>query len=214
MTRDLGDHMTSNLRRSLLSTAAVLATAAGLTLGPTGTADAKTIYNTDARGDVAKFVGDSGGSLAAPNQRNGDIVRTKLWHATKVGITSHFADIRRTGDVRADILELATNEGVVREVALYAAPGHWAGETEITGPRGGKKRCAGITHEIDYAANTVTIRVPRSCLSNPRWVRIGFASLVGTERNQTATVDDALRDGGMPASDSAPKMSARLFRHQ
>ena len=36
--------------------------------------------------------------------------------------------------------------------------------------------CNGVTARMDARADTVTVRVPRHCLGNPRWVRAGVSS--------------------------------------
>lgn len=33
-------------------------------------------------------------------------------------------------------------------------------------------RCPGLAHTLDYERNVVTLRVPRSCVGNPAWVRL------------------------------------------
>ncbi len=38
----------------------------------------------------------------------------------------------------------------------------------------GRGRCPGFDRKLDYGSNVVWMRVPRSCLKNPKWVRIGI----------------------------------------
>ncbi len=38
-------------------------------------------------------------------------------------------------------------------------------------------KCRGLSHHIDYTANTVTMSVPRSCLGRPGWIKAGAASV-------------------------------------
>jgi len=60
------------------------------------------------------------------------------------------------------------------------------------GARGGRHRlandgsgeiigCRGLTHEIDYADNVISLRTPRRCLDKPRWVKARIMNMVVVE---------------------------------
>jgi hypothetical protein len=40
--------------------------------------------------------------------------------------------------------------------------------------------CPGMTHRINYATNVVRMRIPRSCLGRPRWVRVALYNAMTT----------------------------------
>jgi len=41
--------------------------------------------------------------------------------------------------------------------------------------------CRGLTHEIDYADNVISLRTPRRCLDKPRWVKARIMNMVVVE---------------------------------
>jgi hypothetical protein len=88
------------------------------------------------------------------------------------------------------------------------APHAWRGDAELDRITGERVRCA-VSHSIDYAANVVQIGVPRSCLSSPRWVRLGYGSVSSGADFSTGWGDDALLDGTVK-DDLA--LSGRLYR--
>jgi hypothetical protein len=185
-------------RRTATTIAATTAaTVAGLALlvATTASADARPVYHDDQTHDVLKYDDSAQEPVGAPDQVNGDIVRTHLWHAHRVGAQVRFADLQKTGDFRADVLRIHTNENVNRTVMISAGPGNWRGSVDLTKANGDTVPCR-VAHSIDYTANVVTVRVPRSCLSRPRWVSMGFGSLT-SDGDDTGTMylDDALAPG-------------------
>jgi hypothetical protein len=44
-----------------------------------------------------------------------------------------------------------------------------------------KRVHCGVRHTIDYLANTVVIKVPRSCLGKPRWVQVSDEAISRTD---------------------------------
>lgn len=200
--------MTSTLTRVLTRSVTVPVLAGGLTLTSTA-AGADTRYNTDHTDDVSVFLPSAETAVPAPGQVNGDVLRSRMWHSsTRVGVKVVFKDLARTGALRGDFLRLVTNEGVRREVGVIAGPGSWAGQAEMDRPNGDRVRCS-VAHHTDYAANVVTISVPRSCLSNPRWVRMGYGAITSPD-GDTTYVDDALRDGDV--GPDTVTLSGRIYR--
>jgi hypothetical protein len=188
--------MTTKHRTAARALATVV-TGVGLVLAATAAADAKPVYHDDETHDVVKYDASSAEPVAAPDQVNGDIVRTHLWHAHRVGAQVRFADLQKTGDFRQDVLTIHTNENVNRTVMVSAGPGNWAGSVDVMKPNGDTVRCH-VAHSINYTTNVVTVRVPRTCLSKPRWVSMGFGSLSGSVADDDTAalyLDDALASG-------------------
>jgi hypothetical protein len=200
--------MTSAPTRVLTRSATVAVLATGLAL-TSAAAGADTRYDTDRTDDVSVFLPSAETAVPAPGQVNGDVLRARLWHSsTRMGVKVVFKDLARTGALRGDFLRLVTKEGVKREVDVLAAPGSWAGRAEMDRPNGDRVRCA-VAHHTDYAADVVTISVPRSCLSNPRWVRMGYGAITSPD-GATMYVDDALRDGDVDPD--TVTLSGRIYR--
>jgi hypothetical protein len=185
---------------------------AGLVLAPAGAASAQTVLHHDAQGDVRQFTDSSSStSVPAPTIRNGDVKGVRFTHgSTRVSVRIVFVDLQRAGAFRGDFVRIVTNEGLRRELDLYAAPGAWAGKAELDRPDGNRVRCS-ISRSIDYTANTVSLSFPRSCISKPRWVRLGIGSFWATsDSTGTTYADDVLMDNAINAN--TVRLSGRLYR--
>jgi hypothetical protein len=197
------------LNLSLGRSLTTLAVAAGLTVAAAGPAAAQSHTHVDQRGDVHSISMEPEEQTPAPNVKNGDIVRTAIHHRQhRIAIRVKFADLRRVG-FRSDGIRIVTNEGVRREVMTMAGPGMWRGEAEMYRPNGRPVECD-IKLGMDYDKNVVTVSFPRTCVSDPRWVRVGVASFWAQKDSEKAFVDDAQRDGKL--SENGSKLSPRLTR--
>jgi hypothetical protein len=181
--------------RTALSATALATTAVIAAAVP---AHAAKLVLTDPAGDVW-------GGTEAPAQIgtrvNGDLVKTTVTHtARKVLVKAKYTDLAKNQDMLHFAYLVRTNENVKRIAAVTAWPGKRKGISEFSRPRG-KAACNGMTHAIDYVADTVTISVPRTCLSNPRWVQIQAAG--GTVNGDLYTIDDAQSTDAEPHAWSA-----------
>ena len=178
-------------------------------------AAATTLHFKDQAHDVVKFddASDSDVGTPDPGRVNGDIVHTKMWHsANRVGIKASFADLKRSGAFRVDIMQIETNEGLTRGAIVFSGTDftshRWRGDAELEKPNGDTVRCH-LSHSVDYEANFVTIGIPRSCLSSPKWVRLGFGVATIGDDESTEWADDALIDGSV-GEDLA--MTGKIYR--
>ena len=74
---------------------------------------------------------------------------------------------------------------------------HPQGRVSFTNGGGSNLHCVGLERHIDYTANTLRLEIPRSCLSAPRWVRVGVGALRNHETEADSGesfIDDANRD--------------------
>jgi len=154
--------------------ASVAVCALALTVLGAATAQAASRTFVDGPGDVWTTV-EGSGSTRAPDRDQGDILRTTFTHAQhQVIVRTAFAELNREGRRILVYTRLRTDTGQVRELQLIANPNRWRGRTLFTTPRG-RAECPGrVSHSIDYAANVAVIRVPRTCLDNPRAVQARF----------------------------------------
>jgi hypothetical protein len=68
-------------------------------------------------------------------------------------------------------------------------------------------RCRGITHTVDYARETISVSVPRSCLGNPRWVQVTPGAVGMTPAG------DVYVDNGYDSTSNEPtRWSAKVKR--
>ena len=169
-----------------LTALSTLTAAAALTIAVPGAASAQSWTHTDPAGDVYKvtFSDDSDEETEAvdPSVTNGDVISSTIKHnPRKVIATLRFRDLATTPeDLDIYGISLRTDK-LNRDLSVIAADGLERGEHELDRPNGDTVRCRGVSHRIDYTANTVTMVVPRSCLGRPRWVKAGaFAARVPT----------------------------------
>ena len=199
---------------------ALTATALGAVLLATPTvAEARVHTGPDPRGDVVKFGEESETVVRVPARANGDIVSTVFRHTnSRIRIRFNFADLRPQLLYAFFDLQLATDEGLKRWVDLTIAPGQRAGVVSMwqLGRNGFDMVACSAHREVDYAANVVIIGMPRKCLSNPHWVRIGADTRTRDPNDATAAdpslfVDQAM-EGAVADDEDRLAMSPRLYR--
>lgn len=193
--------------------------AAGLSLGSAVAADAQNLTVRDARGDMVSLTESVDGATTqtpAPEVSNGDIVRSVFRHERRrISVRVKFADLERVDGLRMDVVQLVTNERLHRDVLVVAGPGMRRGDAQMSAPRR-DVRCRGLRWRIDYDLNVVRVSFPRSCVSNPRWIKVGMGSALVTElSNPDPTsgalyLDDAQRSGSV--SEYRMRWSPRLHR--
>lgn len=131
----------------------------------------------------------------------GDILRTTVNHGTKnVVVRAQFSELTRsTTQFRAFVAPLVTNEGYKRELVVLFDPdsGSTYGEVQLFLPNGEKASCTGEAKVVDFTANVIEARVPRSCLSMPYWVQAGaaLARVSFVETDDSFTIAEFYDDG-------------------
>ena len=139
-------------------------------------ASAASLTIDDATGDTYKARYDESTDTAtyepAGSQVNVDLDRVRVKHTTRtVRATATYADLKRTSDnAIMYLLQVRTNEGLKRELMVDTFMSGKNGSVTFGKPNGDEVRCRGLNHVIDYAADTITVTVPRRCLSMPRYV--------------------------------------------
>ena len=192
------------LSRSLVA----VAVAAVVPLLPAAAyADRHTV--TDAAGDVASTVGQSDTYTPAPDRVEGDIVSSTVKHgARKVVMTLRYRDLSTSTEVDEHVFFVHTSK-MTRVVRLFANASNPGGKAVLTKAHGKKVRCH-VGRRIDYNLNTATVMVPRSCLGQPRWVKVGMGSVLFSDAGPSGQVwiDDALSTG----TDGNAVFSPKVFR--
>ena len=159
-------------------------------------ASAGVLVHRDPAGDVVRSPVGSNVSSPAPTQAHGDIVATRVVHARlAIWIQIRFRVLTTHSNGNFHHVSIKT-PWRTRTIQLNAFPGHWDGSTTVTDGRGRPVACA-VTHAINYDRHRVMLRVPRSCLGTPKWVRVGIRSTVAG--SAYAYTDDARSTGLGPA---------------
>jgi hypothetical protein len=191
------------LRRLAVAASCALA----LTVAGPVAAHAESLTFKDERGDVwAHFRG----AKRAPNHARGDIIRAVIAHNDRqVVIRTKFVELDRRGMRFVVAARLRTSAGVDRVARLSAGPGQatWQGTTHLyRGDNNTRVDCA-PSHRIDYAADVAVIRVPRTCLGSPVWVRATMGAASVKPRGFFA--DNPVNDG---PTGHLPDYSTRIRR--
>jgi hypothetical protein len=190
----------------LLRSAIVVTAAVAVPLLPTA-AHADRYTYADPAADVVSFPvsdGDSPTTTPAPDRAQGDVVASIVVHRRRnVLMRMQYRELDAGGVAAAHLFAIRTPT-MTRLVTVFAGPGIWAGKPVMENSHGKKVRCH-ITRKLDYAANTATVIVPRSCLGNPRWVRGGMAGLT-FDAADIAFADDARANGFVGTGTYGPRV--------
>ena len=175
------------------------ASALGRDAAPSGRSAGHTVGLQDARGDTWSYTDLSGYEPAA--QPAADLLRARITHARyAVGVRMVFDDLRRAGTMwyRVEIHTPGTTSWYIVE----AGSRHYAG-TAYQDVDGEWVRAPGLSHSIDYAADVMTLRVRRSALGDPPWVRVRLRDELGLP-DRTFFTDNPMNSG--PRSAFTPRI--------
>ncbi len=130
----------------------------------------------------------------APKRTQADIRRVTVRHTDRaIVVRQSYVDLARKGAGLAVGGTIRTNTGLRRDFGIWAERGRWRGAAEMNGPRG-PVDCA-IGHQIDYDRNVTVVTIPRSCLKQPRWVKLQLGAISVAGSKQAAFyLDDARSD--------------------
>ena len=165
-------------------------TAAALLLPATAHAD-KAVHR-DAVGDVVS-VDESEEITPAPDQKRGDVTRTVANHrAQRVTFKVKMRELPRRASMHGVSTRIVTKQRSY-SLDILRVPG--LGKDPVLSTRRGKViECDGLTDTRNDKRRTVSFSVPRSCLGNPRWVRLG-SRVFHMSNGTKAFLDESHRDG-------------------
>ena len=136
-----------------------------------GPAAAEKLALTDARGDMWA-ASEDGTVVPSPDTSQGDLTRARVsYRGDRVVVLLRFVDLAKQGGYAQYALRLEGKDRRTREVVVAAGPKNWAGRVRVFKPHGDLVDNCPVAHQIDYAAETVRVRVKRTCLDRPRAVR-------------------------------------------
>jgi hypothetical protein len=157
--------------------ALALAATTALVLAPLPAfADVHTVK--DATHDVvSQGIDDDVLTHPEPAREEGDALAVRVKHGKQV-VRMNLQTAQLTRDAKSTVVhsfDLRTNEGRRAELLVYVSGRRWQGK-QMWSVNGRDRTCRGLRTHIDYSAGTVLAVVPRHCLSDPRWVRVGAGS--------------------------------------
>lgn len=152
-------------------------------LTPTGSADASLsaevsrIVLRDGAGDVERMVPPDTTSYPYGAFPPADVTRARVSHrADALVMKMRFVNLRRVGTQRF-WTDIKTPGPHHYKAELTTAPGARQG-SKVFELDNVAKRCRGFRRTVDYADDVVTMRIARTCLGNPSWVRVMMMSIL------------------------------------
>lgn len=184
---------TSHVRRTL---GAALTGSLLLTASP---ASAETVRVADGRGDAweERYDAEQDEMTYAPagSPVNADVRGVAVRHnGHGVGVRTRFVDLRNNAEGVVVAVRLRTSEGL-RRWAMVVKDGGRRGEATLMTRRARGVHCPGLTFDLDFAEDLASVRVPRACLSRPRWVQVVVAAGNNANDGRRSFVDVAGRPG-------------------
>ena len=191
--------------RPLASSLLAVALCSAVLAASTTPAGAQSRSDEDATGDM--FVLEGRTYAPAPDRISNDVLRTTLTHGPRrLRVVVEYADLTKVG-WQGLYVQVNTDERVRRNVFLDIEPPRWGGVVWMINGGITTVRCP-IRHQVDYDTDRMTLSFPRTCASNPRWVRFSVAAIA--EDGDLIYFDDALSD--VPDDDQNWTASARIHR--
>lgn len=151
-----------------------------LALGAVTPAHADTHAHRDAARDVVSGTADESGddiSRPEPERREGDVRWLRVNHTPRVVRVTVGLDqlTRGSGGLSAfHVVSVLPDRGRRVDIEITVSGTDYQGQTRFSS--GKRSRCGGLRTRIDYVNDTVQVSVPRSCVGNPRSVRVGAGS--------------------------------------
>ena len=182
-----------------LPRAALAAAVLGVVLAP-APAFAQKLAIADGQNDAWEEIRDPATGdfsyVEAGSPVNSDVLRTVVRHKARVvTIRTSFVDLRNNAEGVVVGTKIRTNEGLRRDVWVMKDGGTSGNQVLLLTPRGKQVRCAGLARSVEWAADQVTVTVPRSCLSAPRWVQVVTAAGNYATEGRRSYVDVAGKAG-------------------
>jgi hypothetical protein len=151
--------------------------------------------------------------VPAPTIKNGDLLGGSISHnRSAVVIRQTFADLSKVNRIAfLTSATIRTNEGRTRfiDVGWDATSGTFAELSRPSADGLGTVVPCELTGQLRFDTNTMVVRIPRTCLSSPRWIKVD-AGLAFTDVSDTSYFVDVARTSASP--DSPIIETRRLFR--
>ena len=201
--------------RTRLATRVAAGVLAGAVVATPVSAHARTYVHPDARGDMVEmsvYPRDP-----KPDETKGDILRIRVRHtARRIQVRVVFADLVQSPDILYLTGVVFRSNKVRRVVQIESRPQNWRGTAVMYA---GKQyaypvRCA-IHRSHDFVHNVAVFGFPRSCMHNPRWIRVRIQVTTAVPLDETVGVPPVLEDDAFRTSigpDIPSPLSPRIRR--
>lgn len=132
-------------------------------------------------------------------------------YKNSVVFTMTFLDLKKA-NFQEFAMKVKTPE-LIRVGWVIVKPGAYGGTHLLEDNNWKKVSAKGLTHKINYKKNTVRLEIPRSRLSNPRWVRLAFWNRLWTDPEDAEFGDHPANDQAMTPEQwhDNPPYTVRLY---
>ncbi|WP_134738067.1 hypothetical protein [Nocardioides sp. 503] len=154
------------------------------------------VVHRDARRDAIRFDTESEKKQPAPRNRTSDITRTVVDHqAEQLVVKTRVRELGRSG-YRLMIGEIQTPDGRRFDLMVDYSK-RPIGEAFSLTPSGSgdEAECVGATWSAKRSTKQVTATIPRSCLGDPAWVKVGLGMVAAPRNLRTSMGDDSRLSG-------------------
>lgn len=150
------------------------------------------VVHRDARRDVVHFDTETEERRPAPRDRSTDIVRTVVDHRTaRTVVQARTRQLERSA-YRMMIVEILTSGDRRFELVVdYARTPIDARISLRRFATGRDVPCPGASWSLTWSTKQVGVSVPNSCLGDPRWIRVGVATVAAPYDLTTSRADDS-----------------------
>jgi len=181
---------------SVLLAAGAAAAPAVMTSANAVADDGHRVVHQDARRDVLRYSYETDSSRPAPRDRATDIVRTVVDHRPdRLVVQARVRELSRSG-YRLFIAEILTSEGKRFELTVDFSTKPIAARVTLTRfSSSADVECPGATWALTRSVNRVQASVPRSCLGDPGWVRVGLGVVASPRNLKSSWADDSRTKG-------------------
>lgn len=216
------------LRRSLVALCSALVLAIVVLTVPVGARTASAdpargvvrpnrVTITDVIDDVWLWVpGDRTWTEAGPWPASDNVQAEATHWGSRVGdrvvVTMDFTDLQKFRSGRQEFAVKIATPRLTRVAWVIVKPGKWKGYHLLELSNGKAVSARGLTHQVGYTTETLTLTVPRSRLGYPPWVRVAFVNLMYT--TEGGLFQDNPHDASYLLAKTwkkHPPLSARLF---
>lgn len=176
-----------------------------------GPAVAGVFHQGDPAGDVA-YQGalESDNPVIVPGRTIGDIRGTNvIYSGLTLHVAAYFRALPSAGIRNVYRLRLKTPE-VARQLTIVAVDGRWRGSASFLDAAGHKASCPGLKYVIEYSHRRLVVDVPRACLSNPTFARVGVGTYFTGPRG--TFFDDAYSTGTPDAFTTGITLGQAVYR--
>jgi hypothetical protein len=169
-------------RRSFVLFAAATALLLSAIAVPTGAsaveAPVSRVVLKDPAGDVW-VIGDGENDqwVSAGDVPTADVVRAVVRHGFRfVVVRMTFTDLRRVEPQFYSALIVSRRQ--YGAVFVSTGPRQWNGHHQLMDGTSSDVKCPRLRHRIDYEAEQITMLIPRPCIGQPRWVKVGMSNFM------------------------------------